>query len=128
MGYNKIMMLIDTYLDKSKIQGVGVFAKENIKKGERIKEVRPEFEIEFNSDNLPKMPLALAKFIDTHSYERELGSKILVMGIDNEKYLNHSDDPSVNDDGIALKDIKIGDEITINYKDFDDSVEKLWLT
>ena len=122
------MMLIDTYLDKNKIQGVGVFAKENIKKGERIKEVRPEFEIEFNSDNLPKMPLALAKFIDTHSYERELGSKILVMGIDNEKYLNHSDDPSVNDDGIALKDIKIGDEITINYKDFDDSVEKLWLT
>ena len=122
------MMLIDTYLDKSKIQGVRVFAKENIKKGEKIKEVRPEFEIEFNSDNLPKMPLALAKFIDTHSYERELGSKILVMGIDNEKYLNHSDDPSVNDEGYALKDIKIGDEITINYMDFDDSVEKLWLT
>jgi len=122
------MMLIDTYLDKSKIQGVGVFAKENIKKGERIKEGRPEFEIEFNSDNLPKMPLALAKFIDTHSYERELGSKILVMGIDNEKYLNHSDDPNVDDEGYALKDIKIGDEITINYKDFDDSVEKLWLT
>ena len=122
------MMLIDTYLDKSKIQGVGVFAKENVKKGEKIKEVRPEFEIEFNSDNLPKMPLALAKFIDTHSYERELGSKILVMGIDNEKYLNHSDDPSVDDEGYALKDIKIGDEITINYMDFDDSVEKLWLT
>ena len=122
------MMLIDTYLDKSKIHGVGVFSNQNVKKGERIKEVRPEFEIEFNSDNLPKMPLALAKFIDTHSYERELGSKILVMGIDNEKYLNHSDDPSVSDDGIALKDIKIGDEITINYKDFDDSVEKLWLT
>ena len=121
------MMLIDTYLDKSKIQGVGVFAKENAKKGERIKEVRPEFEIEFNSDNLPKMPLALANFINTHSYERELGSKILVMGIDNEKYLNHSDDPNVDDEGYALKDIKIGDEITINYKDFDDSVEKLWL-
>ena len=122
------MMLIDTYLDKSKIQGVGVFSKENIKKGKKIKEVRPEFEIEFNSDNLPKMPLSLAKFIDTHSYERELGSKILVMGIDNEKYLNHSDDPSVNDDGIALKNIKIGDEITIDYNNFDGSVEKLWLS
>ena len=33
------------------------------------------------------------------------------MGIDPRKYLNHSDDPSVSDDGIALKDIKIGDEI-----------------
>jgi hypothetical protein len=33
----------------------------------------------------------------------------------------------VNDDGIALKDIKIGDEITIDYRDFDDSMEA-WLT
>ena len=122
------MFLIDTYLDKSKIQGVGVFAKENIKKGQLIKEVRPDFEIEFNKDNLPKMPLALAKLIDTHAYERELGSKILVMGIDNEKYLNHSNDPNVNDNGIALKDIKIGDEITLDYKDFDVNFNKLWLT
>ena len=122
------MLLIDTYLDKSKIQGVGVFSNQNVKKGEKIKEVRPEFEIEFDSHNLPKMPLCLAKLINSHAYERELGSKILVLGIDNEKYLNHSDNPSVDDEGYALKDIKIGDEITINYKDFDDSVEKLWLT
>ena len=31
------MLLIDTYLDKSEIHGVGVFAKENAKKGEKIK-------------------------------------------------------------------------------------------
>ena len=122
------MFLIDTYLDKSKIEGVGVFSKENVKKGALIKEVRPDFEIEFNKDNLPKMPLALAKLIDTHAYERELGSKILVMGIDNEKYLNHSKNPTVNDNGIALKDIKIGDEITVDYKDFDVNINKLWLT
>ena len=122
------MFLIDTYLDKSKIQGVGVFAKENIKKGQLIKEVRPDFEIEFNKDNLPKMPLALAKLIDTHAYERELGSKILVMGIDNEKYLNHSNNPTVDEDGIALKNIKIGDDITLDYKDFDVNINKLWLT
>jgi uncharacterized protein len=120
------MLLIDTYLDKSKINGVGVFAKENVKKGEKIKEVRPEFEIEFDKENLPRMPLALARMVDNYAYEREKGSKIVVLGIDNEKYLNHSDDPSVNDDGIALKDINIGDEITINYRDFDDSIDK-WL-
>jgi SET domain-containing protein len=120
------MFLIDTYLDKSKIQGVGVFAKENVKKGEKIKEVRIEFEIEFDKENLPRMPLALSRMLDNYAYEREKGSKIVVLGIDNEKYLNHSDDPSVNDDGIALKDIKIGDEITINYRDFDDSIDK-WL-
>ena len=122
------MLLIDTYLDKSKIHGVGVFAKENAKKGEKIKEVRPEFEMEFDQNNLPRMPLALANFIETHSYEKELGSNVLVMGIDNEKYINHSKDPNDDDDGRALKDINIGDEITANYKDFDDSVKKLWLT
>ena len=42
-----------------------------------------------------------------------------MLGLDNEKYLNHSEEPSVDDDGIALKDIEIGDEITIDYKDFD---------
>ena len=121
------MFLIDTYLDKSKIEGIGVFAKENVKKGEKIKEVRPEFEIEFDKENLPRMPLALARLIDNYAYEREKGSKIVVLGIDNEKYLNHSDDPSVNDDGIALKDINIGDEITIDYKDFDDSIDKWFI-
>ena len=113
------MLLIDTYLDKSKIHGIGVFSNQNILKGRRIKEVRPEFEIEFNRENLPKIPLCLAKLIDTHAYERTLGSNILVLGIDNEKYLNHSENPSVDDDGIALRDIKIGEEITINYNDFD---------
>jgi SET domain-containing protein len=128
LGGNKwIMLYIDTYLDKSKIHGVGVFSKENVNKGEQIKEERPEFEIEFNKDKLPSMPLALAKLIDTHAYERKIGSGILVLGIDNEKYLNHSNDPSVNDEGIALKNIKIGDEITIDYKDFDDNI-KTWLT
>jgi SET domain-containing protein len=120
------MLLIDTYLDKSKIKGVGVFSKENIKKGTKIKEVRSEFEIEFDKENLPKMPLALARFIDSHAYEKEKGSKMLVLGIDNEKYLNHSDDPSVDDNGIALKNINIGDEITVNYRDFDESINK-WL-
>jgi hypothetical protein len=121
------MFLIDTYLDKSKIHGVGVFSKENIKKGRKIKEERPEFEMEFNKNNLQAMPLALAKLIDTHAYERKLGTGILVLGLDNEKYLNHSNDPSVDDDGIALKDINIGDEITIDYRDFDDNIS-VWLT
>jgi len=119
------MLLIDTYLDKSKIQGVGVFSKENISKGKKIKEVRPEFEIRFDKTNLPRMPLALANFIQTHAHEENENEYCL--GIDNEKYLNHSDNPTVNDEGYALKDIKIGDEITIDYKDFDDSI-KSWLT
>ena len=119
------MFLINTYLDKSKIQGVGVFSNENIRKGQKIKEVKPEFEFRFNKNNLPKMPLAFANFINSHGYEDNKNEYVL--SIDNEKYLNHSKDPSVDDDGVALKNIKIGDEITVDYRDFDDSIET-WLT
>jgi len=119
------MFLINTYLDKSKIQGVGVFSNENVIKGQKIKEVRPEFEFRFDKTNLPKMPLAFANFIESHGYENNKYEYVL--SIDNEKYLNHSKDPNVDDDGIALKNIKIGDEITIDYRDFDDSIDS-WLT
>ena len=119
------MFIIDTYLDKSAIQGVGVFSKENIKKGRKIKEVRPEFEIRFNKTNLPRMSLALANFIQTHAHEENENEYCL--GIDNEKYLNHSDNPTVDEEGYALKNIAIGDEITIDYNNFDDNI-KLWLT
>ena len=119
------MFLIDTYLGKSKIHGVGVFSKQNVKKGRKIKEVRPEFEIRFNKTNLPRMPLALANFIQTHAHEEDENEYCL--GIDNEKYLNHSDNPTVDEKVYALKNIKIGDEITIDYNNFDDSI-KAWLT
>ena len=117
------MFLIDTYLDKSKIQGVGVFSKENIKKGHKIQEERSSFQIEFDKNNLPSMPLAFANFLTTHSYQKYLHPDILILQFDNSKYINHSENPNLNDDGFAIKDINIGDEITIDYKDFDDNIE-----
>ena len=78
------MFLINTYLDKSKIQGVGVFSNENVRKGQKIKEVRPEFELRFDTTNLPKMPLAFANFIESHGYENNKNEYVL--SIDNEKY------------------------------------------
>jgi hypothetical protein len=71
------------------------------------------------------MPLALANFIQTHAHEENENEYCL--GIDNEKYLNHSDNPTVDEEGYALKNIAIGDEITIDYNNFDDNI-KLWLT
>ena len=71
------------------------------------------------------MPLAFANFIESHGYENNKYEYVL--SIDNEKYLNHSDDPTVDEEGYALKDIKISDEITIDYNNFDDNI-KLWLT
>tara|TARA_Y100000361_G_C10848978_1_gene183395 strand:- start:68 stop:433 length:366 start_codon:yes stop_codon:yes gene_type:complete len=121
------MLLIDTYLDKSEIHGVGVFSKENIKKGRKIQEERSNFQMEFDKNNLPSMPLAFSNFLETHSYQKYLHPDTLILQVDNSKYINHSKNPNLNHDGFAVKDIKIGDEITIDYNGFDDNIN-VWLT
>jgi SET domain-containing protein len=123
----KIMLLIDTYLDKSKIQGVGVFSKEKIKKGHKVQEERSNFQIEFDKNNLPSMPLAFANFLKTHCYPKYLHPDILILQFDNSKYINHSQNPNLDHDGFAIEDINIGDEITIDYKEFGDNISA-WLT
>jgi SET domain-containing protein len=64
-------------------------------------------------------------FLTTHSYQKYLHPDILILQFDNSKYINHSENPNLDDDGFAIKNINIGDEITIDYKDFE---ENLWLT
>ena len=120
------MFLINTYLDKSKIQGVGVFSIEDIKKGHKIQEERSNFQMEFDKNNLPSMPLAFANFLETHSYQKYLHPDMLILQLDNSKYINHSKNPNLNHDGFAIKDINIGDEITIDYRDFGDNINA-WL-
>ena len=113
------MLLIDTYLDKSKIHGIGVFSKENIKQKEIVTKELPQFEFHFNQNELPKMPLAFANFINEYAFESNLDKNILILGIDNEKYINHSDTPNVDEHGYALRDIKIDEELTVDYKKID---------
>ena len=51
---------------------------------------------------------------------------MLILQLDNSKYINHSKNPNLNHDGFAIKDINIGDEITIDYRDFGDNINA-WL-
>jgi hypothetical protein len=113
------MLLIDTYLEKSKIHGVGVFSKENLKPKDIVTKQLPQFEFHFNQNELPKMPLSFSNFINIYGYESETDPNILILGIDNEKYMNHSNNPNVDEYGYAIKNIKIGDELTIDYKKID---------
>jgi len=46
-----------------------------------------------------------------------------VLELGNTNYINHSDNPNIDNEGQALKDINIGDELTCNYKLFDSSCD-----
>lgn len=106
---------------QSKIQGRGVFALKNIRKGKRIVEyigerIHPDEEtIRYDEDKMKRH----------HTYLFEVDENVTIDGNSrgNEaRYINHSCDPnceSVNEEGRiyieAIKSIKPGEEITYDY-------------
>jgi len=115
------MLLVRTYLDKSSIEGLGLFAAEDISKGTITWEFYPDLDI-----HLEKEGFAVGKveweFIEKYAfYDKQLEKWIL--SADNDRFTNHSENPNTGPlkDGRmeALRDIKAGEEITSNYYEID---------
>lgn len=98
------------YIATSKIAGKGIFAGENIKKGEIIQNIKGEVKFKINKNTR-----------DVFAHPNWVGIAEN-QWIDPEKpykFLNHSCEPNIGIKGkvglIALKDIKEGEEIAIDY-------------
>jgi len=118
------MNLIKTYIDKSSIQGIGLFAGEFILKGKKIWELNG-FDLMLRERNyeywIANMTEEQLKYIKRYIYFND-GDWIYCS--DDAKFKNHSKDPNtiVNKyDQYALKDIRIGEEITCDYSELDKS-------
>ncbi|MDO8503344.1 MAG: SET domain-containing protein-lysine N-methyltransferase [bacterium] len=105
--------MINVEVRKSSIQGKGVYASKNFKKGEVLLEIDDSHTVT-DYDSLTKQQ---------HEFDCDYLSngKIILMQ-EPEKYINHSCDPSTyvkTINGVrkvvAMHDIKIGDEITFDY-------------
>lgn len=98
----------------SRINKRGVFAAQDFKKGEIViawNHTRKITETEYNA--LPAEERHYIEILDDGTY--------LLVGKP-ERYVNHSCDPNtapdVNGNDVAIRDIKPGEEITTDYKDF----------
>lgn len=118
------MLRVNTYLDKSLIHGFGVFASQEIKKGDIVWRFVPEIDrvIEYSFSTFLNYTEMDKEFIDTYAYyDMQLDKWIL--SADNDRFTNHSETPNTiaidNGEVVACEDISIGDEITINYYDID---------
>ncbi len=113
------MLLVKTYLDKSPIDGIGLFAREDIEIGEKIS----EYDAWFN----PLIRKSSYNSI-TKDFLRKYGvfEKVHIgyrLYLDDERFMNHSDDPNTIQEDvntcIAKVNIKKGEEITCNYKELE---------
>lgn len=121
------MILVKTKIKDSKIHGLGLFADQFIPKGTMIWKFTPGFDQKFTREQILSFPDLLQIYIYKYSW-KSTKSKLYCFSSDNGKYFNHSDDPNAlseykkSDEEVittAIKDIKIGEEITDNYSSFE---------
>ena len=113
------MLLVKTYLAKSAIHGLGVFAGEFIRKGTKIWRFVDGFDRAYSLKEFARLPKPARDFIRLHGYKVD-GEIILTA--DHDHHMNHSDDPNTylhNGYAIACRDIAKGVEITNDYREFD---------
>lgn len=121
------MYLVKVYVDKSSIHGLGVFAGEDIPKGTVIWKLEPAFDHIYTQEEFDRLPQQAQDYLNIYAYWEH--GRIIHCG-DCGIYVNHSDSPNVGnmpddvDREIALYDIKKGEEITSDYRTFDDISKK----
>jgi SET domain-containing protein len=116
------VFLIETYIDRSPIEGSGVFAGQDIAKGELVTKHTEGLDLIFTQAQYDAFPPAFQYFLRRQTYRSE-GEYVL--NIDHERFTNHSDTPNTiwsDDDGgmIAARNIRRGEEITCDYREFDE--------
>lgn len=130
------MLLVKTMVKSSAIAGMGLFADQDIKKGDIIWKYTPEtcnlftqeqFQVLLNSFH--KTEKELIKYYLTYTYYQRFLNGV-VLCLDNGRFVNHSDEPNLAGPShlpadvawqysVALRDIQKGEELTENYNTYD---------
>ena len=113
------------------MHGIGHFAAEDIPKGTVISRYEKGFDIFVTKERCQTLTGPAQSFFDHYGYwSDELGG--YVCSADNHRFTNHPSSPNVgtigakegNDgDDIALRDIKTGEELTVDYRVFGENPE-----
>ncbi len=116
------MLLIKTKIGSSEIEGIGLFADEFIKAGTKVWAFEPTLDLLFSKTEIEKFSLSAQEQFYRYAYLDKIRKKYLLCG-DDARFFNHSDTPNCdesrdNDSTYALKDIAVGEELTINYGEF----------
>lgn len=121
------MLTVKTFLSPSKISGIGLFADEDIKKGDIIWKYLPLIDITYTKENWDELKSILTEesFSNVQRYSyKENGMYILCT--DNAQFMNHSSDKMnvTNSKDLmhmyAIHPIKKGEEILCDYSEYSD--------
>lgn len=121
------MMLVETFLAPSSIDGIGLFSFSPIKKGTRLWQIDHRIDRTYIEEKVEQFPSLMRGFIHRYAYHCTHTGLWILCG-DNGRFFNHSDAPNTMENykvpdpfgiDIAARDIAAGEELTTNYEGFD---------
>ncbi len=116
------MNQVKTYIDKSDIDGIGLFAAEFIMKGTLIWKFSG-LDQEISKEQVKKLNQLEYQYFKRYEFGKD---GLYIFCSDDAKFCNHSDNPNTNGypEQYALRNIEIGEEITCNYGYINDDFDK----
>jgi len=115
------MMHIKYKLDKSKNHGIGLFADENISKGQLIYTASPLLDVDITQEQFDSLEKVEQEEIKYWGFWDEVNN-VWHVDFDVTKFINHSQNSTVTQDEnhkeanlVAKIDIKKGEELTQDY-------------
>lgn len=121
------MLHVKTILDKSSIEGIGLFAAQFIPKGATIWSFHEGFDVRVTKEIISRLPNPAQEAFLKYAYLNDETGKYVYCS-DDARFFNHSETPNTCDaespdgdeDGltIASRDIFLGEEITCDYRTF----------
>lgn len=122
------MIVVKTKLDKSLISGIGLFANQDILKGDLIWKMTSISVLRIAPERYEELSQIEKEFIKNTDYYWMDEHGNYLIPIDDSRFTNHSNDPNIIEIDenvcVASRDIKQGEELTIDYKTL--IPEELW--
>ena len=123
------MLLIPTYVAPSRIEGVGVFAAEDIPAGALIWKLEPALDRLLSPEQIAAMPEVHQQFVERYGYPYPHDPRLIIVELDNGRFMNHSHAPNTRftnpDAGFTHVAIAAHEELTCDYSEFDPSFRML---
>ncbi len=126
------MMLVKTRLLPSPIEGYGLFADQDIKKGAPTWKFVRGLDQLVTPEDFEKLPEIMRGYVMRYAYQSKR-SGLYVVCADDARFMNHSvegantmgiyPEGEVEGMDIATRDIKKGEELLCNYLEFDSEFE-----